>query len=96
MELDATRLGKARKLVDNIRTRLDVAERVLNAEAHAFNEIELHEPDTENIVNDIVQDRKGYIWIATNNGLNKYDGMDITAFTRDPENSNSLSGNFVW
>ncbi|MEM9367574.1 MAG: hypothetical protein AAGD07_16400, partial [Planctomycetota bacterium] len=45
MELDATQLGRARELVDHIRTRLNVAERVLNAEDIALNDIDLDQND---------------------------------------------------
>ena len=30
------------------------------------------------IINDICQDKYGFIWIATENGLNKYDGYRFT------------------
>jgi signal transduction histidine kinase/DNA-binding response OmpR family regulator/ligand-binding sensor domain-containing protein len=42
-----------------------------------------------------LQDRDGFIWIATKNGLNRYDGYSFKTFTNDPYNSNSLSGNTV-
>ena len=29
-------------------------------------------------VNNIVQDKLGYIWIATEQGLNRYDGYDVS------------------
>ena len=31
------------------------------------------------LINDICQDKYGYIWIATENGLNKYDGYRFTS-----------------
>ena len=31
-------------------------------------------------VNAICQDSKGYIWIGTNDGLNRYDGQNIERF----------------
>ena len=42
-----------------------------------------------------LQDRDGFIWVATKNGLNRYDGYGFKVFTNDPYNSNSLSGNTV-
>lgn len=35
---------------------------------------------TSNRVNDITQDRYGFIWIATENGLNRYDGLDFKQY----------------
>ena len=34
-------------------------------------------------INSIVQDRRGYTWIATNFGLNRYDGQHIEILTRE-------------
>jgi ligand-binding sensor domain-containing protein len=39
----------------------------------------------------IIQDRNGFIWIATANGLSKFDGKNFTTFrTKDGLNSNSI------
>lgn len=50
---------------------------------------------SENIVNDIVQDRTGFIWLATNDGLNRYDGYYMEHFRYDPSNPKSLSSNVL-
>lgn len=42
-----------------------------------------------------LQDKEGFIWVATKNGLNRYDGYSFKVFTNDPYNSNSLSSNTV-
>jgi ligand-binding sensor domain-containing protein len=44
----------------------------------------------------IMQDRKGYIWIGTMDGLNKYDGYTFTKYKFDPLDSNSISQNFIY
>ncbi|HEY0108965.1 MAG TPA: two-component regulator propeller domain-containing protein, partial [Fibrella sp.] len=36
-------------------------------------------------VNCILQDRDGYMWFGTNEGLNKYDGYTFTVFQPDPD-----------
>lgn len=46
-------------------------------------------------VNRIIQDREGFIWMATQNGLVKYDGYSFTFYRNDPRRSNSLRHNFV-
>lgn len=43
----------------------------------------------------ILQDSKGFIWIGTEDGLNKYDGYQLSIYRHDPENSNSIGGNSV-
>lgn len=37
------------------------------------------------------QDRYGFIWIATNSGLDKYDGYSVTSYTHDPLDERSIS-----
>ena len=46
-----------------------------------------------NYVSAIVQDRKGYMWFSTSNGLVKYDGYSFTTYSHDVFDSNSISGN---
>ena len=43
----------------------------------------------------ITQDNSGFIWIATQDGLNKYDGKNITQYRHNPTIANSLSDNFI-
>ncbi|RRB03974.1 hybrid sensor histidine kinase/response regulator transcription factor [Larkinella rosea] len=38
----------------------------------------------------IVQDKKGFIWMATSDGLNRYDGYSFKVFRRQPGRKNSL------
>jgi signal transduction histidine kinase/ligand-binding sensor domain-containing protein len=42
-------------------------------------------------VNSILQDRKGFIWVATDNGLQRYDGYAFTTYHHRPFDANSLS-----
>ncbi len=43
----------------------------------------------------IIQDRFGFMWFATQDGLNRYDGYNFKQFYHEPYNSNSLlSSNF--
>ncbi len=42
-----------------------------------------------------VQDSKGFLWIATLDGLCRYDGTDIVVFRSEHLNSNSLSNNRI-
>ena len=44
----------------------------------------------------ILQDTKGYLWIGTMDGLNKYDGYTFTKYRFDPTDSNSLSQNMIY
>ena len=44
---------------------------------------------------DIMQDSRGYIWIATFDGLNRYDGYDITVFQHDPDDPHTIGSSFT-
>jgi PAS domain S-box-containing protein len=43
-------------------------------------------------VDHMLQDRRGFIWIGTYNGLNRYDGYRFKTYKPDPNNPNSLGG----
>jgi signal transduction histidine kinase/ligand-binding sensor domain-containing protein/CheY-like chemotaxis protein len=47
-------------------------------------------------VNAIVEDRTGFIWLGTTNGLVRYDGYSFRPFRYSPTDSNTISGNHVW
>ena len=51
---------------------------------------------SQGMVNDMVMDENGYLWIATKDGLNRYDGSKMTVFRHDPADSLSLSDDFVF
>ena len=48
------------------------------------------------LVRCIIQDKKGFIWFATKDGLNKYDGYHITTYQYDPDNRYSLPDNTIF
>lgn len=43
----------------------------------------------------IIQDRKGFIWIGTRGGLNRYDGTKIKVYQNEVGNTNSLINNSI-
>lgn len=51
---------------------------------------------SSNAIRDIIQDKYGYIWIATNDGVNIYDGYKITVLKNIPGDSTSLPSNNAW
>ncbi len=42
-----------------------------------------------------IQDRQGYLWFATIDGLNRYDGYEFLVYSNNPEDSTSISDNFI-
>ena len=43
----------------------------------------------------VFQDRDGFIWIATRNGLNRYDGYQFRILKHDSRQKNGLASNYV-
>lgn len=43
----------------------------------------------------VYQDPKGLIWMGTRNGVNVYDGNDVTVYKHDQHNPYSIGSNFV-
>ncbi len=50
---------------------------------------------SNNIIMDVYQDRHGFLWLATQDGLNKYDGYTIETFKNIPGDTTSLPHNWV-
>jgi signal transduction histidine kinase/ligand-binding sensor domain-containing protein/DNA-binding response OmpR family regulator len=46
-------------------------------------------------VSSIIQDSRGFMWVGTGNGLNRYDGYKFVSYSYDPDNSNSISNNVI-
>ena len=46
-------------------------------------------------VSDICQDKYGFIWIATDNGLNRFDGYNFTTYNHSYEDSLTINNNIV-
>jgi ligand-binding sensor domain-containing protein/signal transduction histidine kinase len=47
-------------------------------------------------VNCILQDSKGFMWFGTQEGLNRYDGYEFKYYKNDPEDSTTISDNYIW
>ena len=47
-------------------------------------------------VTDILQDRRGFMWFATRDGLNRYDGNAFVVYKHNPNDPESLSANYIW
>lgn len=48
----------------------------------SFRQLSVNEGLSQNSAVSISQDREGYLWIATQEGLNKYDGIDFSVYNK--------------
>jgi len=50
---------------------------------------------SSSLINQIYQDNKGYIWIATEDGLDRYDGAKFSIYKQNKQDSTSILNNYV-
>ena len=60
-----------------------------------FKNITIEDGLSQATVKTIFQDSKGYIWIGTEDGLNRYNGYDFENYKHDEHNKNSIINNYV-
>lgn len=60
-----------------------------------FNKLTTQNGLSHNKVNCIMQDRRGFIWMGTDDGLNRYDGFSFTIYRHQPNNTATVSGNII-
>ncbi|MGE5438185.1 MAG: two-component regulator propeller domain-containing protein [Syntrophothermus sp.] len=60
-----------------------------------FRQLKVEDGLSQTTILSIIQDKKGYMWFGTGNGLNKYDGYNFTVFSNNPNDSTSISNNAI-
>src|SRR5574339_432614 len=60
-----------------------------------FEHLSIEDGLSQNAGLDIFQDSRGYLWIGTQDGLNRYDGYGFKIFKHDPDDPTSLSHNSI-
>ena len=65
------------------------------ASTYSFTHYGMVEGLASNEVFSVVQDRIGYLWIGTNNGLQRYDGLHYKTFRHNEKNLQSLPSNII-
>lgn len=64
-------------------------------ERRHFEQISLADGLSQCSINAIAQDRHGFLWFGTEDGLNRFDGEEFTVYRHEPQNPNSLTYNNV-
>ncbi len=68
----------------------------LQAPRSGFEHLSLEDGLSQSVVNGICQDRRGFLWFATQDGLNRYDGYRFVVFRNDANDPNSISDNLAY
>ena len=68
---------------------------IINDYVTKFDRINQNNGLSNNMCNVVYQDKYGFMWIGTKNGLNRYDGYNIVQYLNLPKDSSTISGNFI-
>src|SRR3989304_1778799 len=60
-----------------------------------FEQFNLEEGLSHSTVNAILQDRMGFLWIGTQDGLNRYDGYNFKVYKPDADDPTSLGDRWI-
>ena len=60
-----------------------------------FKSLNIRDGLSQNTVNDILQDKTGFIWFGTKDGLNRYDGSSFRKFKYDRKDKHSIGNNYI-
>jgi signal transduction histidine kinase/ligand-binding sensor domain-containing protein len=61
-----------------------------------FDRISMVDGLSDDVVYAILQDRQGFMWFGTGNGLTRYDGYEFTVYQSDPGDPTSLADDTVY
>ncbi|MEE8524121.1 MAG: two-component regulator propeller domain-containing protein [Thermoanaerobaculia bacterium] len=60
-----------------------------------FEILSLEDGLSQSVVNCVLQDSRGFLWLGTQAGLNRYDGYEVTVYRHRPEDPSSLPHDWV-
>jgi ligand-binding sensor domain-containing protein/two-component sensor histidine kinase len=67
----------------------------VNRQEYFFHHIRIEDGLSQSTVQTMIQDRKGYLWFGTFNGLNRFDGYTFKIYSNIPGDSSSLTDNCI-
>ena len=62
---------------------------------YKFKNISIKDGLPSNVITSVIQDRQGFIWISTYNGLVRYDGLNFKHLLNEFDNNNSKSSKII-
>ncbi len=67
-----------------------------HSQEYIFTNYSINNGLSQSVVNCIFQDSRDYIWIGTQNGLNRFNGETFEVFSYSPADSGSISNNWIY
>lgn len=83
---------------DSFKTQFDdgsIDEHGLKGQNVRFERISIEHGLSQSTIYSIFQDKSGFLWFGTEDGLNKYDGYGFEVYRHDPDDPQSLSDNTI-
>jgi signal transduction histidine kinase/ligand-binding sensor domain-containing protein/AraC-like DNA-binding protein len=68
---------------------------ICNAQSHYFKHYQVENGLSNNTVYCSLQDSRGFLWLGTKDGLNRFDGYTFKVFRHNPSDKHSISDNIV-
>ncbi|MDA3879370.1 MAG: ATP-binding protein [Prolixibacteraceae bacterium] len=63
---------------------------------YEFTNYTINDGISQSVVNCVFQDSRGYLWIGTQNGLNRFDGDAFDVYNYNPFDTSSISNNWIY
>ena len=60
-----------------------------------FDKFTLEDGLSQSSITSIVQDNFGFIWVSTQDGINRYDGYSFLTFKSEQNNESSIPNNYI-
>ncbi|MBM3176793.1 MAG: hypothetical protein FJZ78_02195 [Bacteroidetes bacterium] len=67
----------------------------LSAQQHALRYYTVKEGLSQNSVTALFRDSRGFLWVGTQDGLNRFDGSEFTRFRHDGNDESSISDQYI-
>ena len=77
-------------------SRVHAALPVASAPPIYFEHLTTRDGLSQSTVNGILQDSQGYLWLATESGLDRYDGNSVRVYHRERGKAHALASDYVW
>ncbi|GAA4306931.1 ligand-binding sensor domain-containing protein [Compostibacter hankyongensis] len=90
-----TRIGDMRYKALFLIWMLGALAGIADAQTHYFTHYQVEEGLSNNAVICSLQDRRGFMWFGTKDGLNRFDGYAFKIFRHDEEHPESIGNNFI-
>jgi len=91
-----TEASAATRLLAILLLLLPLAGRAAELPPMVFRHLTVDDGLAQNTVMATLQDSRGFLWIATQNGLDRYDGFALRHFTHQRGAGDGLPNNYIW